>query len=239
MGIKTRLIKYGDGESTFEGMLAWDDAQPGPRPGVLVAHTIRGRSSFEEGKAQDLAKLGYVGLAVDLYGQSEIGKDDLTCRSNMESLLADRALLQARLTMSLEAMNQQPEVDVSNVAAIGFCFGGLCALDLARIGAPVAGVVSFHGLLTAPGNTAGNRVSASILALHGWDDPLATPDSVVALGEELSALGADWQIHGYGHTVHAFTNPAANDMERGTVYDAAADRRSWIAMKNFLEEKFA
>ena len=135
-------------------------------------------------------------------------------------------------------MNEQPEVDENKNAAIGFCFGGLCVLDLARLGTSLAGVVSFHGLFDAPGNTEGNTVTASILALHGWDDPLATPAAVVALGEELSALGADWQIHGYGNTQHAFTNPAANDTDRGTVYDATANQRSWIAMKNFLEEQF-
>ncbi len=238
MSIQSRLIEYGDGKNTFEGMLVWDDAATGPQPGVLVAHTIRGRSGFEEGKARDLAELGYVGFALDVYGKSEIGSDDANTRANMEALKADRTGLQERLNLALLAMLEQPEVDINKAAAIGFCFGGLCVLDLARIGAPLAGVVSFHGLFDAPGNTEGNKISTKVLALHGWDDPLATPNAVVALGEELSAMGADWQIHGYGKTVHAFTNPAANDTERGTVYDAAADRRSWIAMKNFLAEQF-
>ena len=237
MGIQSRLVEYGDGKTAFDGMLVWDDSYSGPRPGVLVAHTIRGRTSFEEGKARDLAELGYVAFAIDVYGSSEIGGDDAASRGNMEALLADRPGLQERLSLSLATLNAQAEVEENQVAAIGFCFGGLCVLDLARIGAPLAGVVSFHGLFTAPGNTDGNVVTASVLALHGWDDPMATPDSVVALGEELSVLGADWQIHGYGKTQHAFTNPAANDTARGTVYDALADKRSWIAMKNFLKEK--
>ncbi len=236
MSIQSRLIEYGEGQSVFEGMLVWDDAHDGPRPGVLVAHTIRGRTAFEEGKAQELAKLGYVGFALDVYGKSQIGTDDVNTRANMDALTGDRPLLQERLNEALVAMLSQPEVDADVVAAIGFCFGGLCVLDLARIGAPLKGVVSFHGLFNAPGNTAGNRVTASILVLHGWDDPLATPDAVVALGEELSLLEADWQIHAYGRTKHAFTNPAANDIKRGTVYDAAADGRSWIAMTNFLKE---
>jgi dienelactone hydrolase len=238
LSIQSRLIEYGEGKNTFEGMLVWDDALTEPRPGVLVAHTIRGRTGFEESKARDLAELGYVGFALDVYGKSEIGSDDANTRANMDALKADRSDLQERLNLALLVMLEQPEVDVNKAAAIGFCFGGLCVLDLARIGAPLAAVVSFHGLFDAPGNTAGNHISTSILVLHGWDDPLATPDKVVALGEELSALGADWQIHGYGKTMHAFTNPSANDMERGTVYDAAADRRSWIAMKNFLAEQF-
>jgi len=218
-------------------MLVWDDSFSSPRPGVLVAHTIRGRTPFEEGKARDLAALGYVAFAIDVYGASEIGADDVASRSNMEALLADRLQLQERLSLSLSTMQGQPEVDEESVAAIGFCFGGLGVLDLARIGAPLSGVVSFHGLFHAPGNTDGNVVTASILVLHGWDDPMAKPNSVVALGEELTALGADWQIHGYGGTQHAFTNPSANDTERGTVYDAQADQRSWMAMKNFLAEQ--
>jgi len=238
LSTQTRLVAYGDDETAFEGMLIWDDAFSGPRPGVLVAHTIRGRTPFEERKAKDLAALGYVGFALDVYGMSHIGSDDANTRAQMDAMKADRPALQKRLLSALAAMNEQPEVDENKIAAIGFCFGGLCVLDLARLGTPLAGVVSFHGLFDAPGNTEGNTVTASILALHGWDDPLATPAAVVALGEELSALGADWQIHGYGHTQHAFTNPAANDTDRGTVYDATANQRSWIAMKNFLEEQF-
>jgi len=238
LSIQSRLIAYGDGDTAFEGMLVWDDSLSGQRPGVLVAHTIRGRTPFEEGKARELAALGYVAFALDVYGAPEIGADDVASRSNMEALLANRPQLQDRLSLSLRTMQVQPEVDENSVAAIGFCFGGLGVLDLARISAPLTGVVSFHGLFHAPGNTEGNVVAASILVLHGWDDPMAKPDSVVALGEELTALGADWQIHGYGGTQHAFTNPAANDKERGTVYDARADQRSWIAMKNFLAEQF-
>ena len=111
-------------------------------------------------------------------------------------------------------------------------------LDIARTGEDIAGVVSFHGLFAPPGNVDGNRVKARVLALHGWDDPMARPDSVLALAEELTSMGADWQLHAYGNTMHAFTNPAASDPEMGTVYDAAADRRSWEAMKNFLDELF-
>ena len=147
-------------------------------------------------------------------------------------------MLQGRMQNALTVMKALDEVDEAQVAAIGYCFGGLCVLDLARAGADVNGVVSFHGLFGAPDNTAGNKVKARILALHGWDDPMATPDQVVSLAEELSAMGADWQIHGYGNTVHAFTNPHANDPEFGTVYNPDADRRSWNAMRDFLSELF-
>jgi dienelactone hydrolase len=135
-------------------------------------------------------------------------------------------------------LRAQNEVDASNTAAIGFCFGGLCVLDIARTGEDLAGVVSFHGLFPAPGNTEGNTVKARVLALHGWDDPMAPPQSVIGLATEMSAMNADWQLHAHGNTMHAFTNPDANDPEMGTVYNAKADRRSWQAMTNFLDELF-
>ena len=133
----------------------------------------------------------------------------------------------------------QDEVDADRLGAIGFCFGGLCVLDIARTGADLKGVASFHGLFEAPGNTSGNRIRSKVLALHGWDDPLAPPDSVLALSKELTGMGADWQIHAYGNTLHAFTNPAANDKDAGTVYNDNANRRSWVAMRDFLAEVFA
>ncbi len=239
MSVKTRLVDYDDGHSSYQGMIAFDDTFTGQRPGVLIAHTIRGRSAFEEGKAEALAGLGYAAFALDVYGKAELNTDDDNTRGHMTALLANRAELQRRLALSLRVLKEQPEVDAARTAAIGFCFGGLCALDIARSGEALAGVVSFHGLLDPPDNCAEQRIGAKVIVLHGWDDPLAAPESVVALAEEMSAAGADWQLHAYGNTVHAFTNPAANDTTRGTVYDAAADRRSWVAMKNFLDELFS
>lgn len=238
MSIKTRPVDYRDGDLEFQGMLAWDDDAGGPRPGVLVAHTIRGRSEFEEGRAKILAEQGYVGFAIDVYGKDTIGSEIEECRAMMDALRGERPALQRRLLLALNAMRDQPEVDAARVAAIGYCFGGLCVLDIARTGEPVAGVVSFHGLFDPPGNTADNRVAARVLALHGWDDPLATPDQAVALGEELSSMGADWQLHCYGNVRHAFTNPAADASTGVTLYNESADRRSWEAAKNFLSELF-
>lgn len=238
MSIQTRLVEYDDGHTSYEGMLAWDDAIAGSRPGVLVAHTIRGRTPFEEGKARDLAALGYCAFALDVYGKSALGGDDASNRAHMNDLKADRQELQRRLLLSLRTLKEQPEVNSNHVAAMGFCFGGLCVLDIARSGEDLAGVISLHGLLDAPGNTSGGAIKAKVLVLHGWDDPLATPDRVIALSDEMTAMGADWQLHAYGNTMHAFTNPAANDKDRGTVYDAAANRRSWIATRSFLDELF-
>ena len=238
MAIHTRLIDFHSRSIQFEALMAWDDQFSGPRPGVLVAHTIAGRSEFEERKAMELAELGYVGLAIDVYGKGTQTTDIDENRGRMMALLEDRTLLQERLHASLKSFREQSEVDESKLAAIGFCFGGLCVLDMARCEEELEGVASFHGLFSAPGNTADNRISAKVLVLHGWDDPLAKPDEVVALAKELTAMGADWQLHGYGNTMHAFTNPAANVPEQGKNYNESADRRSWTAMRVFLAELF-
>ncbi len=238
MAIQHRLIDYRDGDVLLEGRLSYDDATAGPRPGVLVSHTIAGRGPLEENKADRLAAQGYAAFALDLYGKGVRGESLEENRALMDAQLADRAAMQRRLLVALNTMREQPEVDESRCAAIGFCFGGLCVLDIARTGENLAGVVSFHGLFGAPGNTEGNRILARVLVLHGWDDPMATPDAMNSLAGELSSMGADWQVHAYGNTMHAFTNPAANDLERGTVYDPDADRRSWQAMNNFFDELF-
>lgn len=238
MSIQTRTIDYKDGDTLLEGLIAWDDTHNKPAPGVMVSHAWAGRSAFEDNKAVELAKLGYTGFALNLYGKGVLGSGPEENTALMTPFLDNRPMLQKRLLLSLETMREQPEVDESRVAAIGFCFGGLCVLDVARTGVDIDGVVSFHGLFVSPGNTSGNRIKAKVLALHGWDDPMSKPESVVALGEELSAMGADWQLHGYGNTMHAFTNPDARDPDMGLVYSASADRRSWVAMQNFLAELF-
>lgn len=238
MSIQTRHVEYSDGDTLLEGMLAWDDSIDEARPGVLVSHAWRGRTEFEDGKAVKLAALGYVAFALDLYGKGTRGNSVEENSALMQPFIDDRAMLQRRLLLSLGVMRGQHEVDASKVAAIGYCFGGLCVLDIARSGEDLAGVVSFHGLLGAPPNESGNPIKARVLVLHGWDDPMGPPEEVVALAKELSSQGADWQLHAYGNTMHAFTNPAANDRAMGTVYDPAADRRSWAAMRNFLDELF-
>ena len=238
MTVRHRLIEYRDGDTLLEGRLSWNDSAAGVQPGILVSHTIAGRDVLEHSKADKLAELGYVAFALDLYGKGVRGETPEENRRLMTAQLADRAAMQRRLLLALSTLKAQPEVDKDKVGAIGFCFGGLCVLDIARTGEDLAGVVSFHGLFHPPQNTRGNSIKAKVLVLHGWDDPMATPDAVNSLASELSAMGADWQLHAYGNTMHAFTNPAANDRTKGTVYDEMADRRSWQAMTNFFEELF-
>jgi dienelactone hydrolase len=231
----TRPVPIRHGDAALDGLLV--PCAAGPCAGVLIFPTIMGRSDLELGFARRLAGLGYTAMVADLYGRTGLPREQ--CRDEMNALLADRPRLQDRLLAVLAAFRGQPEVDSARVAAIGYCFGGLCALDLARTGADVAAVASFHGLFTPPGNRDGTPIRAKVLALHGWDDPMAPPEAVTALGEELTRAGADWQIQAYGGVMHGFTNPAANDPDRGILYDAAADRRSWAALQTFLAETLA
>jgi dienelactone hydrolase len=238
MGIRTRTVDYADDGEQFEAFMAWDDGAGSARPGVLVAHAWRGRGEQEAAKAKQLAELGYVGFALDLFGKGVRGGSIEENRRLIRPFMDDRRLLAQRMQLALSVMRSQVETDESRTAAIGFCFGGLCVLDLARSGADVDGVVSFHGLFEPPGHSRGNRIGAKVLVLHGWDDPMATPGQLVDLGRELTEMKADWQIHAYGNAMHAFTNPAANDPDFGTVYQPDADRRAWQSMRSFLEELF-
>ena len=235
--METRPVEYHDGDTLLEGWLA-HDGSAGKKPAVLIAHAWGGREKFECDKAEALAKLGYVGFAMDNYGKGVLGTSMEENSALMSPFLEDRAMLRQRLLAGLDALKQQEEVDASRIAAIGFCFGGLCVLDLARSGADVRGVVSFHGLFNAPENLPNGKITAKVLALHGHDDPMVPPESVLALETEMTEAGVDWQVHAYGHAMHAFTVPGANMPDNGIQYNADADRRSWIAMKNFLEEIF-
>lgn len=236
MTIQTRTVEYTHEDTLLEGFLAYPDHRPQPLPAVMISHAWVGRDEFVCDKARKLAELGYAAFALDMYGQGVLGNSPEENAQLMQPFIADRSLLQARITAALETVRRLPEADPGRIAAMGFCFGGLCVLDLARTGADLRGVVSFHGLFFPPGNTRGTRIKAKVLALHGYDDPMVPPEQVLALAGELTEAGADWQIHAYGNTVHAFTNPKANDPSFGTVYDPIADRRSWQTLGNFLAE---
>lgn len=239
MAVVTREVEYTHRDVVFEGVVAVDNATETQRPVVLVSHAWGGRDDFAVQKARLLAKMGYVGFALDLYGKGIQGSSKEENSALMAPLLEDRLLLQARMEKAVEIAAAQPESDAKKVAAIGYCFGGLCVLDLARTGAKVNAVASFHGLFSPPNNTAGRKIQSRVLVLHGYDDPMATPESMVALAAELSEAGADWQIHAYGGTMHAFSNPGAADPEFGTVYSADADKRSWRSMSDFLKDSFS
>jgi len=233
--MREQYIEYRDGDVLLEGFLCYDESQPGPRPAVLINHTSGGRDEFVERKARRLAWQGYVCFAMDNFGKGRRGSTADERNALTAPFMKDRALLLKRLNAGLHTVRNMPIVDARRVAAIGFCFGGLCALDLARSNAEIRAAVSFHGLLKSSGLTE-PQVRAKVLMLHGYDDPLAPPEDLLAVAREFTAAGADWQMHAYGQTVHAFTNPAANSRAAGLQYDEAADRRSWHALEEFLGE---
>jgi dienelactone hydrolase len=234
----SQYLEYRDGDVVLEAYVALP-AAGGKRPAVLISHAWAGRSAFECEKADQLAELGYVGIAIDNFGKGVLGKNNDENAALMTPFMQDRALLRKRLHAALSAAATMPLVDTTRMAAIGFCFGGLCVLDMARSGADLRGVVSFHGLFRSPGDLPNEKIRAKILALHGHDDPMVPPDAVLALEKELTEAGADWQIHAYGGTLHAFTNPEANAPQHGMAYNPVAAARAWTSMKNFLAEVLA
>lgn len=238
MPVVTREVEHTHKGAALRGLLALDDRRAGRRPAVIVFHAWAGRGEFECQKARSIAEMGFAGFAADLYGGARTGNSRDENAKLMKPFVSDRAFLAARLVAVLDAVKGLPEVDPGRVAAIGFCFGGLCALDLARSGADLRGVTSFHGLLGPPPAPAARtqKIRAKVLVLHGNDDPMAPPKDVAALEQELTQAGADWQVVVYGGTMHAFTNRQANDPGFGTVYNAAADCRSWQALVSFLGE---
>lgn len=236
MAIRERLIEYRDGETLLEGFFCHDDSRPGPLPGLLIAHDWSGRGEFAERKARRLAWHGFATFALDMFGKDKRGTTTAECSALITPFVESRALLARRITAALATARGLPEVDARRVGAMGFCFGGMCVLDLARSGADVRGVVSVHGLLKPTGLPSQGRIRAKVLMLHGYDDPMGPPQDVLAIAKELSGAGADWQLHAYGNTRHAFTNPHANDPALGLMYDEVADRRAWHSLLQFLDE---
>src|SRR5262249_9315380 len=235
--MNTQYLDYTDGDITCEAYVAYDDSVTSKRPCVLVSHQWSGQSDAERKKAEELARLGYVGFAIDIYGKGVRGGLLEDNSKLMQPFLDDRAMLRRRILAALAAAQKHPMVAPDLIGAIGYCFGGLCALDLARSAAPgVKGVGSCHGLFHPPNIGGQAPITAKVLILHGYDDPMAPPEHVLAIARELTEAKADWQLHAYGHAMHAFTAEGLDLPERGLKYNAAAARRSWTAMKNFFEE---
>ncbi len=238
--VRTETVAYRAGDTALQGFVAWDDAVAGPRPGVVVVHEWYGLNDFARAKAQELARLGYVALAADMYGGGKVAADAREAAALSGAVKGDRPLMRARVAAAVAALRSRPECDATRVAAIGFCFGGTTVLELARSGADVAGVVSFHGGLGTPLPAGKGEVKARVLVLHGAADPHVPPEEVQAFTKEMEESGADWQLVSYGHAVHSFTNPAAgDDPSRGAAYDAKAAARSWEQMQLFFREILA
>ncbi|RYZ98432.1 MAG: dienelactone hydrolase family protein [Proteobacteria bacterium] len=231
-----KLFDYQDGAQTCEGFVA-SPTKEGKQPAVLVVHSWVGLGNVDKEAARHLSSLGYVGFAVDVYGKGKRdGVDGMQAKDLMQPFLDDRVKLEKRLIAAVEAARALPNVDASRIAILGFCFGGLCALDVARSGhEAIKGAISFHGNLTPPGG-AQKPIGAKVLVCHGFDDPMVKPEAVLAFTKEMNEAKADWQVHAYGHTMHGFTNPTANNPAHGVQYNETASRRAWAAADDFLAE---
>lgn len=237
--IRTKRIEYKDSQNTFEGFLAVDTSISEKRPVIMVCHAYGGLSQFEEDKAIELAKLGYVGFASDVYGKGKRATSPDEAQQLMGIMNANRKELLHRLQLSLSTAKSLEYADPSRIGAIGFCFGGKCVLDIARSGANLSGVVSFHGLFDAPDFNKDVTISTPILILHGWDDPLAKPEAVLELTKELTQKGANWEMNAYGNTGHSFTNPKANMHEKGLFFSQSSSDNAWARMESFFSKMFS
>jgi len=237
--IKSEPIQYKQGDKTFEGVIYFDDADNTPRRGVMVCHEWWGLNDYAKARAQQLAQMGYVAMAVDMYGKGVLAKDMEEAGKLATALKDDRATLRARINAALAAFRTRKEVDPKKIAAIGYCFGGTTALELARSGADILGVVGFHAGLSTPNPADAKNIKGKILICHGGDDPFVPMPEVNAFLDEMKAAKVNYQFNIYSGAVHTFTNPAAgNDPSKGSAYNAQADHRSFEEMKQFFAEIF-
>lgn len=228
------LVPYTDGSTSLEGFAA--HTIPEKRPLVILCHAWSGRDAFICEKAEMMARWGYAGFALDLYGKGIVGKSKEENAALKQPFLEDRNLLKRRLIKAYEVACGLPFVDREKVAAVGFGFGGLCALDLARSGVKLRGAVSVYGHFEPPPKP--GPIHSKVLILHGYDDPIVKPETLRPLTDEMNRTKVDWQAHFYSHTLHAFMNPAVNDPKPGLVYNPVSAQRAWHAIQGFLEEIF-
>jgi len=236
--IITRVVVYQQAGTPLEGFLAYDDAVTGRRPGVLIVHQWLGLTGYEKHRAEMLAQLGYVAFCADIYGQGIRPQNLQEAGAQATKYKTDRQLLRARANAGLAELKKNELVDSHRVATIGYCFGGTTVLELARSGAELNGVVSFHGGLDSPTPAAGRNIKCPVLVCHGADDPFEKPADLAAFESELREAGVDWRLIKYGGAVHSFTQPDVGEAIPGAKYNARADRRSWADMKSFFTEIF-
>lgn len=238
--IKTEILRYRDGDVALEGFAAWNAKQETDEvPGVLVVHQWMGLTDYEKSRCKQLAELGYVAFALDIYGRGNRPSNTQEAGKLAGVYKTDRELYRRRLKLGLEQLRRLDGVSSTRIAAIGYCFGGTGVIELARSGADVSGVVSFHGGLDSPRPEDGKKIRTKLLICHGADDPFVPSADIEAFKSELNAADVDWQMIIYSGAVHAFTQPSAgNDNSRGAAYDEKADQRSWKAMQTFFQEIF-
>jgi len=237
--LRTETIEYKEGDTVLEGYLAYDEAIKGKRPGVMVVHDWTGLGPYVKRRANELAELGYIAFAADIYGKGIRPKDHEEAAKVAGMYFKDRSLMRARAKAGLEVLKNHELTDRSRIAAMGYCFGGATVLELARSGAEIAGVVTFHGALSTPNPEDAKNIKAKVLVFHGSEDPVVPQEAVLAFQNEMRKAGVDWQMVIFGGAVHSFTVPeAGNDPSKGMAYNEKADKRSWEMMKLFFKEIF-
>ncbi len=238
--IHTETVEYKLGDVVLAGYLAYDDATDNKRPGVLVVHEWMGINDYAKQRAEQLAGLGYVAFALDMYGKDVKIANREEASAMAGKFYQDRQLMRDRAAAGLEQLNAFRLTDPNHVAAIGYCFGGSTVLELARGGADISGVVSFHGGLQNPTPENTSNIKAKVLVCHGAIDPYVPMDQVNAFVAEMDSAKIDYQLIMYANAVHGFTNPNnGTDNSKGAAYNANADKRSWEAMRSFFAEIFA
>jgi dienelactone hydrolase len=236
-GLQSQTVEYKDGDTSLEGYLAYDDSFPGKRPGILVVHEWTGLGKFVKSKADQLAKLGYVAFAADIYGKGVRPEKVADCMATSGIYYKDRKLFRERVNAGLSQLEKNQNVDPEKLGAMGYCFGGAAVLELGRSGAPVKGIVTFHGGLDNPNPADAKNIKAKVLINQGGADSFTLP-SLPAFEKEMKDSGVDYQIITYPGAQHSFTNPDAKGQLKGALYDPSAADKSWKAMKEFFEKMF-
>jgi len=241
--IKGEEVTYQAGDTTLKGYLAWDASKTGPRPGVIVVHEWWGHNDYVRRRARMLAEEGYTALALDMYGNGKQAGHPEDAKKFMMEATSNADVAKARFLAGYELLKNHPSTDPSKIAAIGYCFGGAVVLQMARSGADLDGVASFHGSLSTESPAAPGVVKAKILVLHGADDPFVPKEQVAAFKKEMDAAGADYTFIEYPGAVHAFTNPAATENGKKfnlpLAYNEEADNKSWAELQKFLRGLFS
>jgi dienelactone hydrolase len=237
--LHTETVEYKEGDTVLEGYLAYDDAIKGKRPGVVVVHEWTGLGPYVKRRANELAELGYIAFAADIYGKGVRPKDHEEAAKVSGIYFNDRKLMRARAKAGLDVLKNHELTDKSRIAAMGYCFGGAAVLELARSGTDIGGVVSFHGILSTPNPEDAKNIKARVMVFDGANDPFVPQEMVTAFEDEMRKAGVDWQMVIFGGAVHSFTVPeAGNDPSKGMAYNEKADKRSWEMMKLFYKEIF-
>jgi dienelactone hydrolase len=237
--IRTKAIDYKQGDTVFEGYLAWDDAATAKRPGILIAHAKRGLGEFAEGRARELAKLGYVAFAADVYGKGVRPQEDDASTAQSQKLKKDRPLTRKRIQAAYDVLKADPHVDTSKFGIIGYCMGGMVALELARSGTPVQAIAIFHGSLDTPTPEDAKNIKGRVLVMHGADDPNVPMKDVEALVKEMRDANVNFELELYSGTVHGFTEPEnAGGLGKRTAYNERSAKKSWASMQELFHEVF-